>query len=148
MSRDALLRGRYSAPGQFYLITTCTRERRPLFADATCARVVIGQMRTLHEDHLVSSLAWVLMPDHLHWLFALRHTGELSSVIKRLKGRSATALRLSIGPGPVWQRGYHDHALRHEEDLQAVARYIVANPLRAGLVRCVGDYPWWDAAWL
>lgn len=147
MSRDALRRGRYSAPGQLYHITTCAHERRPLFADPAYAQVVIGQMRTLHEDHLVSSLAWVLMPDHLHWLFALRDA-ELSSVIKRLKGRSATALRLSVGPGPVWQRGFHDHALRSEEDVQAVARYIVTNPLRAGLVTRLGDYPWWDAVWL
>ena len=148
MSRDALYRGRYSAAGQLYHITTCTHERRPLFADAACARVVIGQMRTLHDDRLVSSLAWVLMPDHLHWLFGLREAGDLSSVIKRLKGRSATALRPVIGFGPVWQRGFHDHALRQEEDVQAIARYIVANPMRAGLVRRVGDYPWWDAVWL
>jgi hypothetical protein len=28
------------------------------------------------------------------------------------------------------------------------ARYIVANPLRAGLTRRLGDYPLWDAIWL
>jgi len=38
--------------------------------------------------------------------------------------------------------------MRKEEDLQALARYIVANPLRAGLVKRVGDYPHWDAMWL
>ena len=46
------------------------------------------------------------------------------------------------------QDGYHDHALRQEEDLRAVARYIIANPVRAGLVERIGDYPHWDAAWL
>lgn len=50
--------------------------------------------------------------------------------------------------GPVWQRTYHDHALRREEDLRAAARYVVANPLRAGLAEGIGDYPFWDAAWL
>lgn len=30
----------------------------------------------------------------------------------------------------------------------AVARYIIANPIRAKLVRRVGDYPYWNAAWL
>jgi hypothetical protein len=38
--------------------------------------------------------------------------------------------------------------LRKDEDLQTVARYIVANPLRAGLVEKIGDYPLWDAIWL
>jgi hypothetical protein len=35
-----------------------------------------------------------------------------------------------------------------EEDLAQIARYVVLNPVRAGLVRRVGDYPHWDAAWL
>ncbi|MFB6261862.1 MAG: transposase, partial [Thiohalorhabdaceae bacterium] len=52
-------------------------------------------------------------------------------------------------PGsPVWQPGFHDRAIRREEDLEAVARYVVANPLRAGLVDRIADYPHWDAAWL
>ena len=34
------------------------------------------------------------------------------------------------------------------EDVRAVARYIIANPLRAGLCERIGDYPLWDAAWL
>ncbi|MBB5859537.1 hypothetical protein GGR69_001194 [Xanthomonas arboricola] len=29
-----------------------------------------------------------------------------------------------------------------------MARYLIANPLRAGLVARVGDYPFWDAIWL
>jgi hypothetical protein len=48
----------------------------------------------------------------------------------------------------VWQPGYFDRALRAEEDVREVARYIVANPLRAGLCRQIGDYPLWDALWL
>ena len=45
-------------------------------------------------------------------------------------------------------RGLHDHAVRSDEDFRALARYVVANPLRAGLVSQIGDYPLWDAAWL
>ena len=47
-----------------------------------------------------------------------------------------------------WQSGFHDHALRTEEDVRNVARYVIANPQRAGLVEHVSDYPWWDARWL
>ena len=149
MSRDALRWGRYSAPGQLYHVTTCTKNRQPLFADATCARLVIRQMRALHEDASVSTLAWVLMPDHLHWLFELGERHALDQVLKRFKGRSGQSLCQQLQqPGSVWQPGYHDHALRREEDVQAIARYIVANPLRAGLVERIGDYPWWDAVWL
>jgi putative transposase len=87
-------------------------------------------------------LGFVVMPDHLHWLLLLRR-GELSDVVRRLKGRSARF----IGH-PLWQPNFYDHAIRADEDLRAIARYIVANPLRAGLVKCLGDYPHWDAVWL
>jgi hypothetical protein len=32
--------------------------------------------------------------------------------------------------------------------MQGIARYIVGNPLQAGLVDRIGDYPHWDAVWL
>ncbi|HEX5126846.1 MAG TPA: hypothetical protein VFW00_08900 [Rhodocyclaceae bacterium] len=50
--------------------------------------------------------------------------------------------------GPIWNHGFHDHALRAEEDVQTVTRYIIANPLRAGLVEQIGDYAYWNAIWL
>ena len=46
------------------------------------------------------------------------------------------------------QRGFHDRAIRKQDDLVAVARYIVANPLRAGIVDSIRNYPLWDAKWL
>jgi len=47
----------------------------------------------------------------------------------------------------AWQPGFHDRAIRSDEDLQALARYVVANPLRAGLVTSIGRYSHWDAVW-
>lgn len=51
-------------------------------------------------------------------------------------------------PVPVWSRAFHDHAVRREEDLDAMARYVIGNPVRAGLAADVMGYPYWDAAWL
>ncbi len=136
-------------PGQVYFITTVTHEREPLFRDFARARLVVGELRRLNDCALVTSLAWVVMPDHLHWLLALGHSHSISIVAKMLKGRTATAInRGSARRGAVWQRAYYDHALRRDEDLAGVARYIVAYPLRAGLVKKLGDYPHWDAVWL
>jgi REP element-mobilizing transposase RayT len=83
------------------------------------------------------------MPDHLHWLMQL---GEQVDLVRCVQGVKSMVSR-QLG-APVWQAGFHDRAMRQEEDLQALARYIVANPLRAGLVTRVGDYPHWDAMWL
>jgi putative transposase len=140
--------GRYSAPGQVYLITTVVQNRDPVFTKFEQGRLVVNALRKAEQEELAVSLAWVVMPDHLHWLIELKDN-RLSYVIARTKSRVAVALNRSISrAGSLWQHGFHDRAIRREEDLRAVARYIVANPLRAGLVQRIGDYPLWDAIWL
>lgn len=105
-------------------------------------------MREVQERGMAETLAWVLMPDHLHWLVRLQDLG-LSELMRRVKSRSSYAIKRATElEGRVWQSGYHDRALRRDEDLLSVARYVVANPLRAGLVNRLGDYPHWDAVWV
>jgi len=145
-----LTKGRYSENGRAYFITTVLAEReRRYFDDFYCARLVVDEMRGSHECGAVHSLAWVVMPDHVHWLFQLGQTETLSSVVKGLKARSAHRVNRHLKrQGALWQKAFYDHALRKEEDVRGIARYIVANPLRAGLVENIGDYPLWDAIWL
>lgn len=67
----ALRRGRHSEPGQIYLVTAVTERRNPIFADPLLARALVLEMRCIHDEHHISSLAWVVMPDHVHWLIEL-----------------------------------------------------------------------------
>lgn len=144
-----LLKGRVSLAGQIYLVTAITDQRVSRFDDLGCARLLVAEMRLLNDTQALHSLAWVIMPDHLHWLLTLGEASELDKVMQRLKGRSAKAINRRLRRnGPFWQHGYHEHALRAEEDIVDIARYIVANPLRAGLAKRLADYPLWDAAWL
>ena len=82
------------------------------------------------------------MPDHVHWLFVLTES-TLSRTVARVKADFSREFKVK-----VWQDGFHDHAIRSDESLINVARYIVANPLRAGIVDKVADYPHWDSIWL
>jgi REP element-mobilizing transposase RayT len=148
MSYDNLRKGRCSLHGQFYLVTAVAADRQPLFADFATARCAIAELRRTHDRGSVVSMAWVLMPDHLHWLFQLGEGFALASVMQGFKGRSAREIRRRGEHRQIWQRSYHDHALRAEENVQEVAHYLVANPLRAGLVQRAGDYPHWDAMWI
>lgn len=94
-------------------------------------------------------LCWVLMPDHFHGLLQLHGVQGLSRCVQRLKGRATAACHEAGGNDrPIWGRGFHDHAMRHDEDILATARYIIANPRRAGLVPGPMHYPYWDAKWL
>lgn len=143
-----LRKGRFSQVGYFYILTAVVENRRPAFKDWRAGRLVVEQFRSAEEDGLVRSMAWVVMPDHFHWLVELRHK-TLPGLMCRVKSRSSQSIKRSgHWHGPLWQRGYYDRTLRHDNDLQKAARYIVANPLRAGLVQRVGDYPLWDAVWI
>jgi len=42
----------------------------------------------------------------------------------------------------LWQPGYHDRILRDDESTEATARYILENPVRGGLARQIGEYPY------
>ncbi|MCU1754838.1 REP-associated tyrosine transposase [Pseudomonas helleri] len=143
-----LLKGRSSEQGRIYLLTTVTEQRRPIFSDFHIGRLMVSQLRQAHDQGIVDSIAWVVMPDHCHWLFELRQK-TLGELMCRIKSRSSvTVNNASQSSGRLWQKGYHDRALRREDDLKATARYIVQNPIRAGLAARIGDYPLWDACWM
>nr|WP_152687673.1 transposase [Pseudomonas fildesensis] len=143
-----LRRGRYSESGRAYLVTAVVYQRRPVFTSFHLGRLLVAELKQAHDLELVNSLAWVIMPDHFHWLLELRDA-TLPQVMRRVKSRSTLTInRAGRTQGAFWQGGYHDRAARAEEDLVRIARYVIANPLRAGLVEHIGDYPLWDAAWL
>lgn len=145
---NRLRKGRHSQRGNLYLLTTATSGRHPVFRDFALGRLVVAELKSAQMEGWVHSLAWVVMPDHFHWLIELGDS-SLDELMRRVKTNSARDInRRRSSSGPLWQAGYHDRALRQEEDVQAVARYVVANPLRAGLVARLGDYPLWDAIWL
>jgi REP element-mobilizing transposase RayT len=109
---------------------------------------LVNAFRQAEEEGAARSLAWVVMPDHFHWLVELQ-TASLPVLMCKAKSRTVRAFSVASGhQHRLWQRGYHDRAVRKEEDLVAIARYIIANPIRAGLVKRVHDYPLWDAIWI
>ena len=143
-----LRRGRHTEKGRPYLITTVTRDRQPIFQSWQTGRLLVAELRKASEHRQIESLAWVVMPDHLHWLM-IPADDPLEVLMRRVKSCSARSINSAKGTsGPVWQSGYHDHAMRRKEDLVTTARYIIANPLRAGIVKDVGDYPLWDCIYL
>jgi len=145
----ALRKGRASLPNHVYHLTVATLRRAPVFADHRAARAACRRFEDAALLGDARMLAWVLMPDHAHWLLELGESKSLQKVVESLKSFSALDANIALGRrGALWGRAYHDRGLRHEDDVAAVARYIVANPLRAGLVRHIGQYPYWNATWL
>ena len=141
-----LRKGRMSLFNQIYLVTTATNRRQAVFSNLYCARILI---RTLMNEHNHgTTLSYVVMPDHLHWMVQLISGKSLESIVQSVKSVSSHRInKLLRHRGSIWQPGFHDHALRREEDVRRVATYVVYNPVRAGLVENIKDYAHWDMIW-
>lgn len=139
----ALRYGRHSERNAVYVITVVTQQRSPLFHDLYLGRILINRFR--HYQQQAETWAFVVMPDHFHWLLQLKE-GDLSDLVRSVKATSAQEINRHLErTGPLWQKGFYDQQIRDERHFLNTARYIVANPLRAGLVQSVGDYPLWDS---
>jgi REP element-mobilizing transposase RayT len=95
--------------GAAYVITSVAAARRPVFATRHAAECVIAELVFAEQHALAVSLAWAVMPDHLHWMFVLR-TPSLSRLVERVKSRSARHINaLDSTMGMIWQPGFYDH---------------------------------------
>ena len=138
----ALRSHRQSIIDQNYCVTFVTKNRYPAFFQFNVARLIVNAMKFQDSRHYTKTFAFVVMPDHVHWLFQLK-SHSLAKVLHSVKSFTATQVNFDL-----WQDGYFEHQLRKDEDLVKMSRYIVANPLRAGLVKNIGDYPFWSAIWI
>jgi len=100
--------------------------------------IVARTMRT--EDHtLYELLAYCIMPNHVHLLIkplpsssGIEHS--LASILQKLKGRTAFEVNQYLhSSGHFWQQESYDHFVRDAKELQRVVRYILNNPVTAGL---------------
>jgi REP element-mobilizing transposase RayT len=141
---SSLRKGRVSIPNQIYHLTASTLNRVNYFSNFELAQFLSKKLYRTEQK----TLAFVVMPDHFHWLVQIDdNVAQLGDLIKSLK---ASTIRFSNNENIElsWQKGFYDRAIRKEEDLEYVARYIVMNPVRAGIVKSVRTYPFWNAVWL
>lgn len=141
MQNNRLLRGRYSSVGRSYILTTVVSNRAPLFDNDNAAALATREFQRVDQEGFTHSIAYVVMPDHIHWLVELR-AGTLEIAMKRFKSRTAQQANRLLGrTGRFWQPCYHDHAIRSDESLYRQAMYLLGNQIRAGLTTQLGQYP-------
>jgi REP element-mobilizing transposase RayT len=141
MSRPPRIKG-FSYLGPYrYFITFCTLDRACAFTDIRLGQSVVWQFRRTCREKRFVILAHCLMPDHAHLLLeGTDDRSDLAALIKSAKQRTGQRFAARM-KRPLWDEGFHDRVLRPEEDPKAFARYIIQNPVRAGLVKSPFDYP-------
>jgi len=143
--QQALRKGRFSEAGRAYFLTFAVDRRQQLLIGAL-AQCFVEHLLKWQREMRFALLAFVVMPDHIHLLGILTGQRQLSEVVRILKGRTGRTLNSLLGQsGSFWQSAFYDHAVRREENLEAITRYIQENPVRQGLVVDPSEYPYSSA---
>ena len=125
-----------------YSLTFCTYHRAPLFTSAAAVDLILAQILRAASECRFAVLAYCFMPDHLHLLVNGEcEESDCRAFIKRAKQHSSYYYAKTHAGRKVWQRYGYDHVLRDDEDTVDVVRYILSNPVKAGLSTCIGEYP-------
>ena len=130
---------RYYIPNGILFITVVTKDREPYLkfdGDITIFFETLTQVQQIHPFHL---LAYVILPDHFHWLMTIGNTdGDFSLILKSIKWNYTRNYKIAHHISTafnLWQRGFWDHIIRNEQDLKNHIDYIHWNPVKHGLVK-------------
>ena len=129
-----------------YSLTICTYRRQRVFVNREAVDLVLWQLLQSASRSGFAVIAYCFMPDHLHLLVeGTDDHAALNEFARVFKQCSAYHWKSAFG-SQLWQRSYFEHVLREGESPVKALRYILANPLRAGLVHRVEDYPYLGSA--
>ena len=127
---------------QSYSLTFCIEERRVVFCDAEVIDLVCAQILRAAEKERFTIVAYCFMPDHAHLLVrGLEDDSDCKAFIKFAKQYSAYHFKQKHGH-QLWQRYGYERVVRDDLEEVFTIGYIVANPVRAGLVRHPSEYPY------
>lgn len=134
---------RFGGHGFPSIITTNAAERRPIFGDARAADHLALTIAEVEREEDLKVVAWAIMPDHFHIVMAVPAGRTFGRAVQMIKGRFAREFNSTRGAsGRVWQDRYHERALRDERQLWAAVRYVLNNPVAAGIVADWRDHRW------
>jgi putative transposase len=136
LSHDA-----YAIEGSAWHVTICAhKDLGSPFADPTVGLRIVNSLESgIRYRGSIPHLICV-MPDHVHLLIEVRSL-NLVDLIARIKSESTQVWWRCGGKGKLWQKNFHDHGIRESEDFEAIATYILQNPVRKELVERWEDYP-------
>jgi putative transposase len=137
--------GRAAPGGKVYHVLNRGNGRCRLFhkdADYEAFQRLLLEVR---EAVPVRLLAWCLMPNHWHLVLRPAEDGQLSRFMLRLSTahvRRHFSQYHTTGGGHLYQGRFKSFAVQDDGHFLTVCRYVEANPLRGGLVKRAGNWPW------
>jgi putative transposase len=142
--------------GGYYFFTVVTYKRRKILTGELARKHLRNAFEKVRLKRHFETTAICLLPDHLHCVWKLPEgDGDFSTRWSQIK-RDFTTNYLREGGDDsiqtysrskhrlrgVWQKRFWEHQIRDERDLQNHIDYIHYNPVKHGLVKDVGTWPW------
>ncbi len=143
-------------PGGIFFFTVVTAGRRPILTTDVARALLRRVVDEVRGGYPFAVEAWVLLPDHLHCIWALpdgdmdfsKRWGLIKAGFsKRAQGMlddkpQESASRIKHRESTIWQRRFWEHRIRNQEDYRRHMDYIHFNPVKHELVEHVRDWPY------
>jgi REP element-mobilizing transposase RayT len=122
-----------SATANEWQIATPTRPFVELSEHGKMVETAIVNIAAIYQD--VDVRAYTIMPNHIHLIIVINEGGRqvaaptksTAPTISTIVGNMKRYVSINIGFSP-WQKSFHDHIIRSEEDCARIAEYIENNP--------------------
>src|SRR3989442_7299836 len=117
--------------------------RGPVFFSPDDYRTFLRALRRTKDRYPFRLFAYCLMGNHFHLVLRPDRGQSISRILQSLtvahtwhyhKSRSTS--------GHVWQGRFKSPPVQDDDHLLTLLRYAESNPLRAGMVADLADYPW------
>jgi REP element-mobilizing transposase RayT len=137
-------------PGALHFVTGNFLNRTSVFTEPACCEAFLTELDSLNKKWPSKLIAYVLMPDHFHFIGNPRD-GRIREFVGALKSLSAKSIvraskqfRFEVDEDGyhVWQESFKATPLWSGWMIWQKINYIHANPVRAGIVKSAKDYPW------
>jgi putative transposase len=133
---------RVEFPGAVYHVTSRGNARQVVFENDSDRREFLEGLQDCAERFRWLFHAYCLMDNHYHLLIETREA-NLSRGMRRLNGNFTQAFNKTYHRvGHLFQGRYKAILVEKESHLLELCRYVVLNPVRAGLVKKIEDWEW------
>ncbi|MEW6678093.1 MAG: transposase [Pseudomonadota bacterium] len=134
-----------STPEQFIFASLYTRNRETLLSSAEAKRLLLSKMHETKHQFRLNIAAYVLLDDHMHWLFFTPAGNEPSAIVNHLRAatqRDWRKLQPEWGESAIWEHGNRCTLPVDKPDLKHYLDFIHYDPVRHGLAEKAMDYKW------
>lgn len=132
----------------FYHVTARGNNRQRLFRKESDSSFYLSLCAAALAAYDVQLHHYCLMPNHVHLLPRASTPEKLVRFMHQVQRRYWFHMRRKYRlSGHLWQGRYHSFSIESESYLLEAGRYIERNPLQAGMVNDLADYPWSSYRW-